>query len=103
MGRIHNPVKNHKAGKDPRKLRKGYGSGKRRHLVNERPWCGKSVSYHHTALRTRQVLLPPKPKELEAATRTGCGRAWLGTWHKSHSGSGSTKLIVGGRAPRSMA
>jgi len=28
---------------------------------------------------TRQVLLPPNPKELETATRTGCWRAVLGT------------------------
>src|SRR5437763_13352588 len=57
----------------------------------------------HTAFRTRQVLLPPKPNELETATRTGPGRASLGTWQRSHSGSGSTRLMVGGRARCSMA
>ncbi len=49
------------------------------------------------------MLLPPKPKELETATRTVCSRAWLGTWQSLHSGSGSVRLIVGGRALRSMA
>ena len=56
-----------------------------------------------TALRTRQVLLPPKPNELEMATRTFAGRASLATWQRLHSGSGSCKLIVGGSTPRSIA
>ena len=34
-----------------------------------------TLAQAHTALRTKQVLLPPKPKELETATRTGCGLA----------------------------
>src|SRR5260370_18766340 len=55
------------------------------------------------AVSTRQVLLPPKPKELDTATRTGCGRASLATWQRSHSGSGSWRLIVGGRARCSIA
>src|SRR5262245_45432634 len=58
---------------------------------------------HHTVVSTRQVLLPPKPKELDSAVRTVCGRAWLATWHRRHSGSGFSRLIVGGTARRSMA
>ena len=51
------------------------------------------------ALRsTRQVLLPPKPSEFEAATRIRAGRAWCGTCNNAHSGSGSSRLIVGGAA-----
>src|SRR5262249_18292895 len=48
---------------------------------------------------TTQVLLPPKPKELDTVTFTRAWRAWCGTWHRSHSGSGSSRLMVGGRAP----
>src|SRR5262249_3846044 len=55
------------------------------------------------ARSTRQVLLPPKPKELETATRTAAGRASWATWQRLHSGSGSSRLMVGGRAPRRMA
>ena len=56
-----------------------------------------------TAFSTRQVLLPPKPNEFDAATRTFAGRASFATWQRSHSGSGSSKLIVGGSALRSIA
>src|SRR2546426_2789636 len=56
-----------------------------------------------TAFNTKQVLLPPKPKAFDTATRTGCGRASLATWHKAHSGSGSSRLIVGGTARLWMA
>src|SRR5947207_1037637 len=34
----------------------------------------------YAAFSTRQVLLPPNPKELETATRTLAGRASCGTW-----------------------
>src|SRR5262245_47002460 len=57
----------------------------------------------YAAVSTRQVLLPPNPNEFDTATRTGCGRASLGTWHNRHSGSGLSRLMVGGRAWRSSA
>src|SRR5262245_22339783 len=39
----------------------------------------RSHTAQATLRRTREVLLPPKPKELESTTRTGCGRAWPAT------------------------
>src|SRR5690242_14424387 len=55
------------------------------------------------AVNTRQVLLPPKPNELETAVLTGWGRASFGTWQRSHSGSMLCRLIVGGTVCLSMA
>src|SRR5205814_8336277 len=51
----------------------------------------------------RLVLLPPEPNELENAKLTGCAIALCGTWHKLQSGSGASRLIVGGIIWRSIA
>src|SRR5262249_50245358 len=39
----------------------------------------RSRTAQATLRRTREVLLPPKPKELDSTTRTGWGRAWQAT------------------------
>src|ERR1035437_408937 len=52
-----------------------------------------------TARRARTALRPPKAKEFESAYSTWAARGWLGTTSRSHSGSGSLKLAVGGRMP----
>lgn len=49
MGGIHNPVKNHKAGKDAYNPRNDCGSGNPGNLEKARDWFGKRVPYHHTA------------------------------------------------------
>ena len=47
--------------------------------------------------RINEVLLPPKPKELETATATGRCWAVFATWHRpAQSGSRFSRLIVGG-------
>src|SRR5262245_39807439 len=60
-----------------------------------------NVTRHYAAARTTQVLLPPKPKELDTATFTGCSLASWGTWQRLQSGSGWSRLMVGGTAWRS--
>src|SRR5262249_41301794 len=50
------------------------------------------------ALKTTQVLLPPKPKALEAATRTRRGCASRATWQSGHAGSGCSRVMGGGTA-----
>ena len=50
-------------------------------------------------LRTRQLLEPPKPKELEMATRIRRTREWSRTNSRSHSGSGVARFAFTGRAP----
>src|SRR5262249_35968859 len=46
------------------------------------------------------ALVPPKPKLFDSARSTRFSRAWFGTTSRSHSGSGVSRLIVGGRMPR---
>src|SRR5438132_12159938 len=46
----------------------------------------------------RQVLLPPKPNELEATVFRRCSWACQGTWRSGQAGSGLSRLMVGGTA-----
>src|SRR5262249_30738815 len=71
----------------------------KRHEPPRRP----PVEGAQTPRSTTQVLLPPNPNEFDTATRTLASRAECGTWQRSHSGSGSSRLIVGGTAPLLMA
>src|SRR5262249_25468850 len=68
------------------------------HQAPEHPSTRHQTPTIHAARNTKQVLLPPKPKELDMATRTGRSWAWLAMWHKLQSGSGSFRLMVGGMA-----
>lgn len=43
-----------------------------------------------------QVLVPQKPNQIDTATFDAWYRAWVGTWYRANSGSGSFRLIVGG-------
>src|SRR5262245_24125477 len=45
---------------------------------------------------TRTAFDPPNANEFDAALRIGAWRATLGTKSRSHSGSASSKLAVGG-------
>ncbi len=46
--------------------------------------------------------MPPNANEFERATETGASRATFGTTSRSHSGSLSPQLIVGGTIPVSI-
>ena len=48
--------------------------------------------------KTSTVSIPPKPKELESAARTGRSSA-ARTWFSWHSGAGSSRPPVGGIRP----
>ena len=48
------------------------------------------------ARNTSVALVPPKPNEFDIAARIFILRAVIGTKSRSHSGSWSTRLIVGG-------
>src|SRR5262245_48951104 len=67
--------------------------------VGHAPRCffRKNVGPQPTFRSTSDVLLPPKPKELDTATVTGRGWAVFATWQRPvQSGSRSSRLIVGG-------
>ena len=44
-----------------------------------------------------RMLCPPKPRELERTRSTSAWMATLGTLFRSQAGSGSSRLMVGGR------
>ena len=58
-----------------------------------------SVRGFYGARSTSTAFRPPNAKELEIAYSTCCRRATFGITSRSHSGSGSLKLAVGGRMP----
>src|SRR5205823_3304174 len=57
-------------------------------------WAGRPC--YVTFRITSDALCPPKPKLLLIATSTLRSRALCGTKSRSHSGSGLSRLIVGG-------
>src|SRR5438477_9886520 len=58
---------------------------------------------HRTAPMTMALFLEPKPRQLQSAASISAARPWFGMKSRSHAGSGSQRLMVGGRKPRSMA
>src|SRR5579864_6702333 len=60
----------------------------------ERAWG--DVSSYGQARKTIVAFVPPKPNEFESATRIVIGRATRGTKSRSHCGSASTRVAVGG-------
>ena len=51
---------------------------------------------------TSALFFDPKPRQLHSAASTSAARPWFGMKSRSHAGSGSRWLIVGGRNPRDM-
>src|SRR5687767_12675018 len=52
---------------------------------------------------TKALFFEPKPRQLHSAASMSAGRAVLGMKSMSQAGSGSSRLIVGGSAPRDIA
>ena len=52
---------------------------------------------------TRALFFEPKPRQLHSAASMACGRPWFGMKSRSHAGSASCWLMVGGRKSRAIA
>src|SRR6516162_9916415 len=68
--------------------------------LEQPPHLRRQPSNRFTAMT---ALVPPKAKELLMAARMGRFRAQLGVTSRSHSGSSSSILTVGGTIPRRIA
>src|SRR5207248_10445639 len=63
-----------------------------------------TTDYRYSTLpMTMALFFDPNPRQLHKAASISAGRPRFGTKSRSHAGSGSNWLIVGGRNPRVIA